>query len=73
LFLVKQKLSRDGWRVAAVKVSIVRALGLDVVASPTEEDPGHCHIISASEQQSSGKIWSRLAKDTRIVYPVVED
>ncbi len=61
------------WHVAAIKVNTVRALGLEVVASPTEEDPGHCYIVPTQEQPFVNKIWSTLAKETRIVYPVVED
>ncbi|HUU98809.1 MAG TPA: hypothetical protein VM487_24010 [Phycisphaerae bacterium] len=71
LLRVEAEKGRDisGWRVAAVEVRIVRdELGLDVVANPTEEDPGHCLIVPTSQQPFTDKIWSQLAKRTRIIY-----
>ena len=59
----------SGWTVAAVTVASVRRLGLDVVSDPTEEDPGHCLIVPTSEQGFTATIWSRLAKETEIVFP----
>lgn len=58
----------DGWSVAAVSVGEVRALGLDVVRDPTDEDPGHCSIIPTGDQPFTRSIWTKLAKKTRIVY-----
>ncbi len=60
----------SGWNVAEVAVSVVRELGLDVVPDPTEDDPGHCHIVPTSLQPFTGTIWSKLAKKTRVVYTV---
>ena len=58
----------SGWSVAAVKVEEVRALGLDVAANPTKEDPGHCQIVPTPKQRFSNRLWSKLAKRTRVVY-----
>ena len=71
IFIEKNK-GRDisGWNVAEVAVAVVRDLGLDVVADPTEDDPGHCHIIPTIEQPFTAGIWSKLAKKTRVVYTV---
>lgn len=57
-----------GWRVAALSAASVRELGLDVVAAPTEEDPGHCLIVETGEQLFTPTLWSELAKLTEIVY-----
>lgn len=59
----------SGWSIAAVSVGAVRALGLEVETSPTEDDPGHCHIIPTRKQSFTDRIWSQLAKETEIVYP----
>ena len=59
----------QGWGVLTLTVSAVRKHGLDVVASPTEEDPGHCHIEPTQRQSFTKQIWSRLAKETKIIYP----
>jgi len=59
--------------VAALSAASVRELGLDVVAAPTEEDPGHCLIVETAEQHFTLKLWSKLAKLTEIVYPPTED
>ena len=58
-----------GWQVTAISVREVRELGLDVVAAPTDEDPGHCHIVPTSGRSSTYKdpVWSKLAKKTRVV------
>ena len=57
-----------GWKVAAVLVSQVRELGLDVVHDPIEEDAGHCLIKPRQGEDSPDTVWSQLAKKTRIVY-----
>ncbi len=57
-----------GWSVASVEVWQVRELGLDVVADPTEADPGHCLVVPPTNQRFTDKIWSKLAKKTRIIY-----
>lgn len=57
-----------GWQVAAISVGAVREFGLDVRASPRDEDPGHCEIVPRERQQFTKSIWSRLATKTRIVY-----
>jgi hypothetical protein len=56
-----------GWHVVALPVAQVRELGLDVRFDPTDEDPGHCVIIEGT-QRFSDKLWSQLAKHTRVVY-----
>ncbi len=69
---IEKNRGRDmsGWNVAEVAVSVVRDLGLDVVPDPTEDDPGHCHIVPTGEQPFTKMIWSKLAKKTRVVYTV---
>jgi len=57
-----------GWRVASLSAASVRELGLDVVAAPTEEDPGHCLIVETAEQLFTPTLWSELGKLTEIVY-----
>ncbi len=59
----------SGWSVAALTVGAVRALGLEVESSPTEDDPGHCHVVPTHKQSFTDRIWSQLAKETKIVYP----
>lgn len=72
LISIERNKGRDisGWSVAEVAVSVVRDLGLDVVSDPTEDDPGHCHIVPTGEQPFTRMIWSKLAKKTRVVYTV---
>ncbi len=72
LISIEKNKGRDisGWNVAEVVVSVVRELGLDVVRDPTKDDPGHCHIVPTSHQPFTGKIWSKLAQKTRVVYAV---
>lgn len=72
LISIEKNKRRDmsGWNVAEVAVSVVRDLGLDVVSDPTEDDPGHCHIVPTGEQPFTRMIWSKLAKKTRVVYTV---
>lgn len=57
----------SGWSVASLRVADVRALGLDVVCDPTDEDPGHCLIVPTADRLFSDRIWSKLAKKTRVV------
>lgn len=59
----------SGWSIAAVRVGEVRALGLEVESSPTQDDPGHCQIVPKPEQSFTKRVWSQLAKKTEIVYP----
>lgn len=70
LLEIEEKKGREmtGWSVAAVEVRQVRELGLVVVHDPTDEDPGHCLIEPAQGEQFSNKVWSQLAKKTRIVH-----
>lgn len=56
-----------GWQVAQLKVADVRQLGLDVVPEPTEEDPGHCHIVDTATRPFSDAVWSKLAPKALIV------
>ena len=56
-----------GWSVAAVQVRQVRELGLEVVHAPTNDDAGHCLIKPVPGEQFTNKVWSQLAKVTRIV------
>jgi len=63
----------SGWRVAALRVSEVSDLGMLVVASPTTEDPGHCHIEPAPGDSFSNKLWSKVAKKTWIVSIIPSD
>lgn len=70
LLNIEKRKGRDmaGWRVAAVLVSQVRELGLDVVPDPTDDDAGHCLIKPIRGEEFPDKVWSRLSKETRIVY-----
>lgn len=72
LLSIEKSKGRDmsGWKVAEVAVAAVRELGFDVVVDPTEDDPGHCHIIPTIGHPFTAEIWSRLAKKTRVVYTV---
>ena len=67
---IEKRKGRDmtGWSVAAVEVCQVRELGLDVVHDPTDDDAGHCLIKPAQGEQFPNKVWSHLAKRTRIIY-----
>ena len=59
----------SSWSVAAVEVRTVRdELGLEVIADPDEENPGHCLIVPTTRQRFTPGIWSQLAKRTRIIY-----
>lgn len=59
----------SGWHVAALPVAALRALGLRVEADPTPEDAGHCLIKPLAGDDFDGdKVWSKLAKQTRVVY-----
>lgn len=57
-----------GASVCAVRVAQVRELGLDVVLDPTMEDPNHCLMVPQPNGRFSDKVWSKLAKLTRVVY-----
>lgn len=59
-----------GWRVAAISVAAVRSFGLEVVADSTDEDEGHCLIVETEKQKFTDRIWSKLARQTTIVYTV---
>jgi hypothetical protein len=60
------------WSVDSLTIGAVRALELDVVQAPTQEDPGHCLIVPTGEQPFTPKIWSKLAKKTSIIYTAPE-
>lgn len=59
--------SPEGWLVCRLHVRDVREFGLDVVHDPTDRDPGHCEIRPTPRQPFTGRVWSRLAKRTRIL------
>ena len=68
LDLVRHKqMNPADFLVCRMRVGDVRAVGLDVIALSTDKDPGHCEIRATSQQSFSRKIWSRLAKKTRIL------
>ena len=71
LLAIEERKGRDvsGWSIVALRVSDVRALGLDVKAVPTDDDPGHCLVIPTERQGFRDSLWSKLAKRTRVVYP----
>lgn len=58
----------DGWHVVAVEAVEIFELGLNVVPEPTPEDPGHCLIKPTDQQRFTDKLWSKLAKRTRVIY-----
>lgn len=64
----RQGLDIRGWSVCAVTVQDVRDLELDVVATPTDEDPGHCEVVPTERQRFTDKIWSRLAQRALVGY-----
>lgn len=55
-----------GWCVAAITAGEVRALGLDVIPAPTQEDAGHAEIIPATSSLSHA-VRRRLAKRFRLL------
>ena len=59
--------SSDDYLVCRIRVTDVRALNLEVLALPTDEDPGHCEIRKTIDQHLPAKVWSVLAKTTRIL------
>ena len=63
-----QGIDSSGWSVAAVSVGQIRELGLDVIADPTSDDPGHCLVVPTAGQAFTGKIWSKLAKRARVIW-----
>lgn len=62
-----------GWKVCQLAVQVVRGLGLDVVADPTDEDPGHCVIKPTTRRAFSKSVWSALAKQTRVLFSKTHD
>ena len=62
-----QDKSPDDWMVCRISVADVRALGLDVVHVPTDDDYGHCEVRGNRSVQISKGIASKLAKKTRIL------
>jgi hypothetical protein len=62
-----QDLDPDDFLVCRIRVADVRELRLDVIALETNDDAGHCEIRATAQQSFSPKIWSRLAKTTRIL------
>lgn len=59
--------SPDDYLVCRMRVTDVRALNLEVHALPTDEDPGHCEIRKTVDQRFPAKVWTVLAKTTRIL------
>lgn len=59
--------SPDDYLVCRMRVTDVRALNLEVLALPTDEDPGHCEIRKTVDRYLPASVWSRLAKTTRIL------
>ena len=58
---VRDRLGRgDLWRVARASVREIRNLGLDVVADPTPEDPGHAQIVDAAASMSARRVRHAL-------------
>ena len=56
-----------GWHVCAFLVSDVRALGLEVVFTPTDRDRGHCSITDKNGLAFPNKKSQKLARRTRIL------
>lgn len=57
----------EGWTVCRMFVRDVRALGLDVVPRPVQNDLGHCEIVDADSKPYPNSKKSKLAKKTRIM------
>jgi len=55
-----------GYRVAAIKAGLVRGLGLEVVAKPTPEDPGHAEIVPR-ECNLRQRVRKKLARACRLL------
>ncbi len=53
--------------VCRLFVSEVRELGLQVLALPTDRNPGHCEIRGTTARPYTGGMASKLAKKTRIL------
>lgn len=59
----------DDYLVCRMRVTDVRALNLEVLALPTQDDPGHCEIRETLNQGFTASVWSKLAKTTCILTP----
>ena len=57
------------WNVAIVYASDAFAQGLEVTCAPNDIDQGHCHILVPEGSAIGKKVWSRLAKHSRILSP----
>ncbi|MBW3598759.1 MAG: hypothetical protein KY475_15975 [Planctomycetes bacterium] len=62
-----QGLEPGDFTVCRIRVADVVTLGWQVVACPTDEDPGHCEIRATADQPFRDKLWSRLARKCRIL------
>jgi hypothetical protein len=52
---------QSGSRVALVRAADVRAMGLQIVSKPTQEDPGHAEIQSAESSLDDHRCRKQLA------------
>ncbi len=64
-----------GWGVCVLKVSSVRALGLDVVHKPEGADPGHCEIQGTFSRKTPRKLAkiSRMLTEDEVETGIVAD
>jgi hypothetical protein len=51
-----------GSRIAAASIADIRALGLDVLPDPLDEDPGHAEIRSATANLGAKDVQRRLSR-----------
>ena len=68
----------DDYYVCELAIAEVRRAGLRIHDCPTEIDAGHCEIRPSASDWVSKSVWSKLAKETRIleddeIDPVDED
>lgn len=59
-----------GSRIAVASVAEIRAVGLDVVPAPIDEDAGHAEIRAAAASLTTQSVRKRLAMIFRFIDPV---
>lgn len=60
-------LDPKGWLVCCFLVSDLKDLGLEIIHTPTDRDPGHCSITSRGGLAYPNNASKRLARRTRIL------
>lgn len=65
--LALQDICSEGWFVCRLKVSKVRAIDWEVIPVHHPKDPGHCEIRPTTGTPFKNTLWSRLARQTRVL------